>query len=199
MYAPLTLRTFPLRPLLVHDGKQYCGDYCTVSTWNALCSHRPPQFHKIYFLIHRSEPQTYAACRKMSLLSALHYLLQWTLIQTLMPQMSYDSWWTRLLVHYCKTTACRSEIVSSQCHQHYLRQQKMRWHEVASCNWHIPLDRLIRVPIKLLPVKLLKPVFSDGRMFRVKTQLFLWMRLQISKDMECLLKVTDSGNHEVAQ
>ena len=40
-----------------------------------------------------------------------------------MPQLSYASCWTILLAHFCKTTVCRSEIVLSQCHQNYSRQQ----------------------------------------------------------------------------
>ena len=74
----------------------------------------------------------------------------------------------------------------------------MNRHEVASCNWHISWNRLLGVPMKTHPVTLMEPIFVDGRMCRVETQLPLWMRLQISKDSECLLKVPNSGNHEVA-
>ena len=72
-------------------------------------------------------------------------------------------------------------------------------HEVASCNWHIYQYRLLGVPIKLRLVTLKEPVFVYGRIFRVETQLPLQMRLQISKDIECLLKVTNLGHRGVAQ
>ena len=51
------------------------------------------------------------------------------MIQALMPQLSSASFWTRLLAHCFKTTICRSEIVSSQCHQHdfYQRNNALTW------------------------------------------------------------------------
>ena len=76
--------------------------------------------------------------------------------------------------------------------------KKLRQHEVASCNWHIPWYRLLGASIKLCPVTLLETVFGDGRIFWVKTQLPLWMRLQISKDIEFLIEVPESGHCKVA-
>ena len=60
----------------------------------------------------------------------------------------------------------------------------MRRHEIVSYDWHISWYCLLNVPIKLHPVTLMKYVFIDGRMFQVKTQLPLRIRLQISKYME---------------
>jgi hypothetical protein len=42
-------------------------------------------------------------------------------------------------------------------------------------------------------------VFVDGRMRWVKAQFSLWMRLQVSEDMERLLKVPGSGHSKVAR
>ena len=75
----------------------------------------------------------------------------------------------------------------------------MRQHEVAFCNWNITWDHLLRVPIKTRPVTILEPVFIDVRMCRVENQLPLQMRLQMYKDIECLLKVTNPGHYEVDQ
>ena len=75
----------------------------------------------------------------------------------------------------------------------------MRKHEVDSCNWHIPWDRFLSIPIKLCPVTLMEPVIVDGRMYQVETQLPLSIRLQISKDMEYFLEVPDLGHREVAR
>ena len=99
------------------------NDSWTVSTQAASCSHRTPHCHKIYSFIHWLEPQTCADCSAMPLLSPLHYSSQWTLIQKLMPQLSYTSFRNILLAHCCKKTACQSDIVSSKCHQHYSCQQ----------------------------------------------------------------------------
>ena len=74
----------------------------------------------------------------------------------------------------------------------------MNRHEVASCNWHISWNRLLIVPIKLSLVTLMEPVFIDVRMFQVETELPLQTRLQISKDVECLPKVPDSGIRKVS-
>ena len=71
--------------------------------------------------------------------------------------------------------------------------------KVSSCNWYITWYRLIKVPLKIFPVTLMEPVFVDGRMFRVKTPLPLWMSLKVSKYMECLLEVPSSGHHGVAR
>ena len=77
--------------------------------------------------------------------------------------------------------------------------KSMRQHEIASCNWHISWYQFLSVPIKLHPVKLMEPVLVDGRMCRVKTQLSLRIRLQISKYMECLIEVPDSVHRKVAR
>ena len=42
--------------------------------------------------------------------------------------------------------------------------KKMRQHEVSSCNWNIPWNRLLSAPIKLRTVTLLEPVLIDIRM-----------------------------------
>ena len=126
MYASLTPWLFPLRPLLARNGNQYYDVSWKVSTRAASYSHRPPCFHKRYLLIHQSEPQTYAGCSAMTILSPVHYSLQWNMIQTLIPQLNYIYCWTRLLAHCFKTTLCQSEIVLSQCHHHDSRQQKNR-------------------------------------------------------------------------
>ena len=77
--------------------------------------------------------------------------------------------------------------------------KKINRHEVASCNWHITWDSLLNFPIKYHPVTMLEHVLLDGRFCWIETQLPIWMRLKISKDMERLLKVPDSGHREVAQ
>ena len=76
--------------------------------------------------------------------------------------------------------------------------KKIRRHEFSSCNCHISWNRFLSVPVKLRPVTLPEPVFVDGRMYQVKNQLPIWMRLQISKYMELLIKVPNLGNYEVA-
>ena len=124
MYAPLKIWPFPLWPLLARNGKQYCDTSWKVWTQVASCSHRPPCCHKRYLLIHRSESQTCAACRAMSMISPLNSSSQWTMIQTLMPQLRSAYCWTILLALCCKKIVFRYEIVWSQCHQHNLRQQK---------------------------------------------------------------------------
>ena len=60
----------------------------------------------------------------------------------------------------------------------------MRRHGVASCNCNTTWDRLLSVPTKICPVKLMEPVLFDGRMFWIKTQFPLLMCLKISEDME---------------
>ena len=111
-----------------------------------------------------------------------------------MPLSETYYWRTVAKQHYARLrSSCL--IVTSM-----IRVNKtMRQHEVSSCNWHIPWDFLISIPIKLRPVTPLEPVLIDGSMFRVKAQLPLRMRLQISKDMECFLEVPDPGHCEVAQ
>ena len=77
--------------------------------------------------------------------------------------------------------------------------ETMRRHEFASCNWYIPWDCLISIPLKTGPVTVLEPVFTDGRMCWVETQIPLQMRLQITKDTSCLIKVPNVGHCKVAQ
>ena len=72
-------------------------------------------------------------------------------------------------------------------------------HKVSSCNWHITWDHLLIVPIKLRQVTLLEPDLVDDRICWVKTQFPLRMPLQISKDIECLLDVPNSGHLKLAQ
>jgi hypothetical protein len=59
-------------------------------------------------------------------------------------------------------------------------------------------DCLAGVPVKLLPIALLKSVLVDFRVGWIKPYLPLWMRLQISKDMKLLFKMPDSGHRKVA-
>ena len=103
-------------------------------------------------------------------------------IKWVMPLAEPYYWRTVAKQHYSGLRYSRLSVTSM------IRVNKtMRQHEVASFNWNIPWDRLLRVPIKLLPVTLLEPVFVDGRMCRVETQLPIWMRLKVSKDMELLI------------
>ena len=190
---------FLLRTLIMRYGKKYCDDSWKVLTQAAPWSHRPLFYQKINLLIHILDPQTCAACRTMLILSPLNYSSHWTLFQMLMPKRSSSSCWTRWLSHCGKTTVCRSDIFLYQCHQHDSRQQK----NDSIRSWPLQLAYYLGSPplspIKPHPATLLEHVLIYGRMCQAETQRPLCMRLQISKYMECLLEVPNSGHCEVAQ
>jgi hypothetical protein len=77
--------------------------------------------------------------------------------------------------------------------------ETMRRHALASRFWFVLWDCFLGVPVKLLPIALLKSVFVDFRVGWIKPYLPFWMRLQISEYMKRLFKLPDSGHREVAR
>ena len=104
-----------------------------------------------------------------------------------------DYWRTVAKQKYASLRSSRLSFTSMTCVNKTIRQ-----HEFASCKLHITWGCLLSITIKLRPVTPMEPVFVDGRMCRVETQIPLRMRLKISKDMEFLIKVTGLGHHRVA-
>jgi hypothetical protein len=71
-------------------------------------------------------------------------------------------------------------------------------HALASRFWFVLWDRFFGVPVKLLPIALLKSFLVDFRVGWIEPYLPFWMRLQISDYMKRLFKMPDLGHREVA-
>ena len=198
MYAPLALWTFPDRFLcaIVRNTVMLIGK----------CRLGPRHFHTdrpvftkvIHWSINRNPKHV------QLILKCLYYLCCVFHLSELWSKRWCINWVLPLVeTYYCRPVekqkyagirSSRLSVSSMICFK-----KTMRLHEVASCNWRISLDRLLVIPVKMCPVTLLEPVFFNGRICRFETQLPISMRLQISKNMECLIEVPYSGHHDVAR
>ena len=148
IYASLKLQTFLLWLILARDSKQYCDAYWIVATPALLCSHRSPSCHKIIFWsINCNTRHAHLAAQCLnSLHLILHHIELWYkhwCLNWFLPLAEPNYWGTVKIHEYAVLrSSCLSVTIIISFNKTICR------HEVASCNWYIPWDRLLRLPIK---------------------------------------------------